>query len=175
MNVKLHRRTTNGTIFDADRVQLRGVDLNGEHFAAVRAFDGGFSNPIHAARFSRGANERTKLHQGGVVQSSGTRWKKRGGGGPERAFAGGRINRGLQIEEAGKHPCDIRIDDRHGKIERESGHRVCGVTTHAGKIGGGVRARGQYSAEFLNDLLCRAVQILCARIITEPGPCPSIV
>ena len=75
-------------------------------------------------------------------------------------------------EHAREHPRDIRVDERRAPFVGKAGHGAGGVRAHAGKLEQFVRVRRECArAAVPGDLPRELVQVACAGVIAEPGPC----
>src|SRR5213080_4069943 len=59
------------------------------------------------------ADKRAQFHKGGIMLAGVAAGEELRGGGPEPLAAGTRVDRRLQVEDAGKDAGDVRFDDRN--------------------------------------------------------------
>ena len=61
-------------------------------------------------------------------------WDELRGDGPKPLASGARVDRRLQVEDAGEDAGDVRFDDRDRLVEGEGGDGVRGVTANPRKL-----------------------------------------
>ena len=91
----------------------------------------------HWTRWTLGpgaAGKRAQFHEGGIVLAGVAAWDELCGDGPKPLASGARVDRRLQVEDAGEDAGDVRFDDRDRLVEGEGGDGVRGVTANPRKL-----------------------------------------
>lgn len=91
-------------------------------------------------------------------------------GGPELFAAGARIDRSLDVEEAGENASDVRLDDRDSLVESKGGDCVGGVTANAGQLANRFQLSRKNAAVLFLNRERGGPKIPGARVIAEALP-----
>lgn len=118
----------------------------------------------------RSADERAQVHEGRVKTASIAFRNEGGGELPDSVASPAGIDGLCVIENARKQTRDIRFDNRHRLIERESCDGVSGVTADTGKFAKGGRIARQNSTMSILYDLRDGEEIACAAVVTESLP-----
>jgi hypothetical protein len=164
---------------DAAAPQGKAVMLCAKFEGCPRFFSG--QNPwfgcaaenFHRTDFTLGprtADERAQFHERGIMLAGIAVREKLRRCGPELLAPGTRIDRCLQIDEAGEDAGDVRFDDRDRLFEGERGNGIRGISANSGEL----LNRGQVFRENAGVLFrygnrCRP-QISGAGVVAEALP-----
>jgi len=138
----------------------------GRFFCATKRFDGAYI----AFRLPGYANESAKIEKCGVESRGIRSWEKTRFTLPKRFPARVRIDRFPQIEKPRQNASGVGLNDWNASIERETGHRMRGVSADAGELLHLVGCPRELSTVSIhNDSRC-GVKISRASVIAKTLP-----
>ena len=143
-------------------------------------FDGKSLGILRAAKFvyrtnptlRRGcrANERTEIHERGIIRRCSARGEKIDGAIPDCFAASGGIDRLAHIEQTRHDARDICFDQWNGSIERKCRNGVRRVTPDPRKRAKIVDLVRQHSAVLTENDFCESMQIARSGVVTQSLP-----
>jgi len=142
-------------------------------FSRKRGWIGCSAKSSHGARLTlwpRTADESAQFHERRVMSAGIVARQELRGGGPEQLASGARVDRHLQVEDAGENAGDVCFDDRDRSVEGERGDGVCRITANSGKLLNRSRVSRKSAAVFFEDGDGGRPEIAGARVVTEPLP-----
>lgn len=117
-----------------------------------------------------GAMGLAEFHEGGVKEARVGLVEEVVGALPEDFLAGGGIDGGGVVEEAGEDAGDVAIDEGGGLVEGEAAESAGGVGADAGEGGEGLGILRETSVEVFDDGAGRFLEVADAVVISESFP-----
>lgn len=134
---------------------------------------GGAAETFHWARFTSRpgpANECAQFHQGGIVPAGMAARQELRGRGPEPLASGARIDRRLQIEQAGEDAGDVGFYDGDRLVECERGDGICRVAPDSRELQDRFQVSRKSAAMFFHDGEGGRAEISSASVVAESLP-----